>query len=130
MALTNSTTAAVGAGEHGPAVTAALESLLVMLSPIAPHVAEELWHRLGHEPFVASAQWPTFDPALLVEDTKRIAVQVNGKMRDTIDVATGIDQAQAEKIALERDNVARHVADLEVVKVIWVPDRLLNFVVR
>ena len=130
MSLTNATTAAISAGERGPAVTAAVEALLVMLSPIAPHVSEELWHRLGHEPFVASASWPTFDPAMLVEDIKRIAVQVNGRMRDTIDVPTGTDQAHAEKLALEQDNVARHIGDKQVVKVIWVPDRLLNFVVK
>jgi leucyl-tRNA synthetase len=128
MALTNTITAAKG--EQGPAVTGALEALLVMLSPIAPHIAEELWHRLGHETFVSTEQWPTFDPAMLVEDTKQIVVQVNGKLRDTVELATGTSQEAAESAARELDNVARHLDGKDIVKVVWVPDRLLNFVVR
>jgi len=128
MALTNTVTGAKG--EHGPAVTQALEALLVMLSPIAPHVAEELWHRLGHTDFVAAASWPTYDEALLVEDTKQIPVQVNGKVRDTIQLPTGAQQQRAEDTARASAKVARHLEGVEVVKVVWVPDRLLNFVVR
>ncbi len=130
MALTNSISAVTNKGDHGPAVTEALEALLVMLSPIAPHLAEELWHRLGHTDFVVVAPWPQHDEALLVEDTKRIVVQINGKLRDTVDMAAGTAQDEAEAAARDLDNVARHLHDMQVVKVIWVPDRLLNFVVR
>jgi leucyl-tRNA synthetase len=130
MALTNSISAVTNDGDHGPAVTEALESLLIMLSPIAPHIAEELWHRLGHTDFVVMTPWPEHDEALLVEDTKRIVVQINGKLRDTVDMAAGVSQNDAEGTARGLDNVARHLDGMQVVKVIWVPDRLLNFVVR
>ena len=128
MALSNSLSSA--SAEHGPAVTEALEALVVMLSPIAPFVAEELWHRLGHDDFVSMAQWPTFDPALLVEDTKRVVVQVDGKVRDTVELPAGAAQDAAESSARDLPNVTRHLEGREVVKVIWVPDRLLNFVTR
>jgi leucyl-tRNA synthetase len=108
----------------------ALEVLLVMLAPIAPHVTEELWHRLGHEGSIHLEQWPTFDPALLVEDRKRIVVQVDGKVRDTMEIVAGADRAEVEPAARDLGNVARHLEGREVVKVVWVPDRLLNFVTR
>ena len=130
MALTNSISSFANAGDHGPAVTEALEALLVMLSPIAPHIAEELWHRLGNEDFVVLTEWPTFDEDLLVEDTKQIVVQVNGKVRDTVELPAGVSQEDAEAAGRSRDNVAKHLDGHEVVKVVWVPDRLLNFVVR
>ena len=129
MALSNKVVASTGSGNHGPAVTEALEALLIMLSPISPHIAEELWHRLGNEDFIVMTQWPAYDEALLVEETTRIAVQVNGKLRDTIDLPTGSSQDDAEAAARASDNVARHL-DGTVAKVVWVPDRLLNFVVR
>ncbi|MPZ74644.1 MAG: leucine--tRNA ligase [Nitriliruptorales bacterium] len=130
MSLTNTTTAAVNQGERGPSVTGALEAILVMLSPIAPHVAEELWHRLGHVDFVVMAPWPTYDVAMLVDKTKRIVVQVNGKLRDAVELPAGISQGEAQAAARASDKVARHLEGVEVVKVVWVPDRLLNFVVR
>jgi leucyl-tRNA synthetase len=115
---------------RGRVVGDALEAIQVMLSPIAPHVAEELWHRLGHDGFVAASSWPSYDPALLTEETRRIAVQVDGKLRDTMLLATGSSQDQAVAVARGLDNVARHLDARSVVKVIWVPDRLLNFVTR
>ncbi|MGH8903779.1 MAG: leucine--tRNA ligase [Egibacteraceae bacterium] len=117
-------------GVRGRAVQEALEATQVMLSPIAPYVAEELWHRLGHDDFVAAASWPSYDPALLVDDTRRIAVQVDGKLRDTMLLATGSSQGQAEAAARDLDNVARHLDGRAIVKVVWVPDRLVNFVTR
>ena len=130
MALTNTITASTGAGNHGPAVGEALEALLIMLSPIAPHIAEELWHRLGNEDFVVVTEWPEYDEELLVEETKRIAIQINGKLRDTIDVTTGTSQEETEAAARESANVARHLEGKDVAKIVFVPDRLLNFVVR
>ena len=130
MSLTNTITAVTGSGHHGPAVGEALESLLIMLSPIAPHIAEELWHRLGNEDFVVATDWPAYDEALLVEETKQIVVQVNGKLRDTVSLPAGVSQEDAEAAARELANVTRHLDGHRVVKVVWVPDRLLNFVVR
>ena len=130
MSLANAVSAAQNAGARGAAVGEALESLLVMLAPIAPHVAEELWHRLGHDDFVVVAPWPAADAALLVEETKTVPVQVDGKVRDEMVVAVGAPQADAEAAARALDNVGRHLDGRQVVKVIWVPDRLLNFVTR
>jgi leucyl-tRNA synthetase len=130
MALTNTIVSVTGGGNHGPAVSEALEALLIMLSPIAPHIAEELWHRLGNEDFIVVTDWPEFDEELLVEDTKQIVVQVNGKLRDTVEMPSGTPQEEAEAAARASSNVARHLEGQEVVKVVWVPDRLVNFVVR
>jgi leucyl-tRNA synthetase len=131
MTLTNEVSAAFR--EHnvrGAPVQEALEAIQVMLAPIAPHVAEELWARLGGAYSVHQQSWPTYEEALLVEHTKRIPVQVNGKVRETITLPTGAEQQAAETVARGEANVARHLEGGEVVKVIWVPDRLLNFVTR
>jgi leucyl-tRNA synthetase len=130
MALTNAVSAQVQAGVRGAAVREAMEAIAVMLSPIAPHVCEEIWHVLGHDGFVSAATWPVFDPAQLVEDVKRIPVQVDGKVRATLVLPTGVAQADAEAAARADANVARHVEGREVVKVVWVPDRMLNLVTR
>ena len=129
MALSNAVSVA-GQSARATAIHEALEAIAVMLSPIAPHVAEEMWHRLGNDGFVAAADWPTFDPALLVEDTKRVPVQVDGKVRATVSIASGASQADAEAAARAEENVTRHLEGRAVVKVVWVPDRLLNFVTR
>ncbi len=131
MTLANTVTDTVrrdGAG--GAAAGEALSALAVMLSPIAPHVAEELWHRLGHDGFVSCATWPTFDPALLVEQTRTIPVQIDGKVRDTLQLPAGTDRDAAEAAATGSAAVARHLERREVVKVVWVPDRLINLVTR
>ena len=117
-------------GVRGEPVAEALEALLVMLSPIAPHVTEELWHRLGHTDFIVTQQWPAVDETLLVEETKRIPVQVDGKVRDEMVVPSGASREDAEAAARELDNIGRHLGGRDVVKVVWVPDRLLNFVTR
>jgi leucyl-tRNA synthetase len=131
MALTNEVSAAVRErGARGGDPQHALEVIAIMLSPIAPHIAEELWHRLGHADFVAAQRWPEFDAALLVEQTRQVPVQVDGKVRDTISVAVGAAEADVVEQARGSDNVGRHLAGREVVKVIWVPDRLLNLVTR
>ena len=131
MTLTNETSQAFRErGVRGASIQFALESVQIMLSPIAPHLTEELWSRLGHEPFVASAAWPSFDEAMLVEDELKIPVQVDGKVRDTIVIAKGADQGAVEDLAKSSDNVARNLAGRAVVKVVWVPDRLMNFVTR
>jgi leucyl-tRNA synthetase len=130
MTLANAVSAALRAGRRGPQIQEALEVLQIMLSPIAPHVAEELWHRLGHDDFVARQDWPTYDPALLVEESRRIVVQVDGKLRDTMTLPAGAGQDDAESAARTLSNVARHLDERSVVRVVWVPDRLLNFVTR
>ncbi len=130
MELTNALNAADRAGVRGAAVGEAVEALLKLLAPIACFATEELWTRLGNEGSVHDQAWPVADEALLVEDEVTIPVQVNGKVRGTIAVPTGADQAAAEAAARGDENVARFLDEGEVVKVIFRPDRMLNFVVR
>jgi len=109
---------------------AVLEPFVLLLSPFAPHIAEELWHVLGHSETLAFETWPTHDPALLVEDTVEIPVQVNGKLRGKIQVPNGADQAAMQATAESDLKIAQHLEGKNVVKVIAVPGRLVNFVVR
>jgi leucyl-tRNA synthetase len=95
---------------------------------MAPHLAEECWALLGAEGMIADAPWPTFDPALLVDDQVTLAVQVNGKLRDTLTAPRGLDRAAAEALALASDKVQRQLGGAAPRKVIVVPDRLVNIV--
>jgi leucyl-tRNA synthetase len=106
-----------------------LEPLIIMLSPLAPHFGEECWERLGHTTSVFDARWPAFDPAVAAEEEVELAVQVNGKVRGRLHVPSGLAEADAVKLALADEAVARHVAGKPVKKVVYVPDRLLNLVV-
>lgn len=117
------------AGGRRP-VRAEIEPLVVMVAPFAPHLAEELWQQLGHDQSIFDSNaWPTFDPEKAVEDTVNIAVQVNGKLRGTIAAPADTDQEAAVAMANEEENVARHLEGKTIRKVIYVPNRLLNFVV-
>ncbi|MCA1654758.1 MAG: class I tRNA ligase family protein, partial [Sphingomonadales bacterium] len=107
------------------------EAALVMLrlsAPMAPHVAEEAWAAIGQEGLIADAAWPSFDPALLIDDEVTIAIQINGKLRDTITAARGLDRPAAEALALASDKVQRQLDGAAPRKVIVVPDRLVNIV--
>ncbi len=102
----------------------------MLLSPVAPHIAEELWERLGGEPSLFDqAEWPTYDEAKIHTDDVEIPVQVNGKLRATVRVERGASQEAVQEVALKEENVARHLEGVEVRKVVHVPDRLLNLVV-
>ena len=120
---------AVRAGGRTPG-RAEIEPLVRLIAPFAPHMAEELWERLGHEGSIFDgANWPAFDAAKAVEEEVRVAVQVNGKVRGTVSVPAGADRDAVTALAREEDNVARHLEGMEVRRVVHVPDRLLNFVV-
>jgi len=106
---------------------AEVEPLVQLIAPFAPHVAEELWERLGHREGVFDAGWPKFDPALAAEDLVTIAVQVNGKMRGTVSVASGSDQDAVVHAALADVAIAKFVTATPK-KVIFVPGRLLSLV--
>ena len=108
----------------------AVRTLLTMLAPIAPHISEELWHRLGETGSVHLQPWPEHDPAELVQETVRMAVQVSGKVRGQIEVAADADRYDVLAAARQEDNVARHLEGTEVIREIVVPGRLVNFVVR
>ena len=107
--------------------SAAIRALLLLVAPMMPHLAEEAWGKVG-EGLIADATWPPVDPALLVEDEVTIAIQVLGKLRDTITVAKGTAKEELEALALASDKVQRALDGKPVKKVIVVPDRLVNLV--
>jgi leucyl-tRNA synthetase len=107
---------------------AMLETFAVLLFPFGPHVAEELWERLGHAEPLVSVSWPKADPALLAEDLVTLAVQVNGKVRDTIQVAADLDQDAIVALALERPGVASRVTREALKKVVYVKGRIVNLI--
>jgi leucyl-tRNA synthetase len=108
----------------------AMERLVLLLSPFAPHLAEELWQVLGHDQTLAYQPWPEFDEALLREETVEVPVQVNGKLRGRIQVPPTADAAEMEAAARGEEHVAALLAGKTVVKLIVVPGRMVNFVVR
>ena len=108
----------------------ALESIVLMLSPIIPHVCHILWQKLGNSQAVHEVQWPKVDANALKKDNLELVVQVNGKKRATISVIANADDKQIEKTALNDENVSRAIANKNVVKVIIVPGRLINIVVK
>jgi leucyl-tRNA synthetase len=106
----------------------AIRRLVLLIGPMAPHLAEECWALLGQPEMIAGAEWPSFDPALLVDDQVTLAVQVNGKLRDTLSAPRGLDREAAEALALASDKVQRQLDGASPRKVIVVPDRLVNIV--
>src|SRR5918997_4987065 len=125
--LTNHLTQAYGGDSPGPRSVA--EPLVLLLAPLAPHVAEELWSRLGHDSSLAWAPFPEADQRWLVEDTVQVAVQVNGKVRAQVTVPADADAAALEAAARAEEKVAGHLAGKTVRRVVAVPGRLVNFVV-
>jgi leucyl-tRNA synthetase len=107
-----------------------VEPLVVLVAPFAPHLAEELWERLGHtESIFSGANWPEYDEAKTVDDAMNIAVQVNGKLRGTVQAPKGAPEGDVVAMARSEENVARHLEGATERKVVFVKDRLVNFVV-
>ena len=109
--------------------TIAIKSLARIVAPMVPHIAEEAWALFGESDLVANAPWPEVDESLLVDDEVTIAIQVRGKLRDTITVAKGSSKEQLEELALASEKVQRSLDGAEIKKVIVVPDRLVNIVI-
>lgn len=108
-----------------------LEQLLIILVPFAPHVTEELWHTaLGHDTTILDSQWPAYDDKYIKEDTVNYAVSFNGKARFTITVAAGTDRADVERLALGDPQAAKWIEGKTIVKVIVVPNKIVNVVVK
>jgi leucyl-tRNA synthetase len=101
-----------------------------MLAPLAPHITEELWVRLGRPCSVHTQAWPTYDEALTVLEEVEIAVQVNGKVRGQFHIATDLPEEEVRKRALALDRVQPYLEGQQVVRVIVVPNRLVNIVVK
>jgi leucyl-tRNA synthetase len=115
------------------AVREALVGLATLLAPFAPHVAEELWHEVvgpaARDRLLAEEPWPAFDPALVAADTVTIAVQVNGKLRGEVQAPATASEADVRALAEAEERVRAHLAGKAIRKVVYVPKRLLNFVV-
>jgi leucyl-tRNA synthetase len=120
------TKAYAGAG----APRAAVEPLVLMLAPVAPHIAEEMWTRLGHDGSLAHAGFPTFEDKWLVDDSVELPVQVMGKVRGRIQVAVDASREDIEAAALAEPNVAAHVEGKTVAKIIVVPGKMVNIVAK
>jgi leucyl-tRNA synthetase len=131
MELVNATRKAIDSGPGGtdPAVREAAEVVARLLSLVAPYTAEEMWERLGHEPTVANAPWPEVDESLLVEDTVTCVVQVQGKVRATLEVSPDATDEQLTELALAEPNVQRAIDGAEVRRVIVRAPKLVNVVV-
>jgi leucyl-tRNA synthetase len=130
MTLQNAMTKARAAGVGEAAWREACLALVTLLAPLTPHLAEELWHRLGHDASVHLERWPEADAAALVRETARYAVQVNGRLRGEIEVAMDAPQADVVATAREVPNVARHLDGMTTVREIIVPGKLVNLVVK
>lgn len=109
---------------------AAVEPLVLMLGPVAPHIAEEMWARLGHDESLAHGPWPVADEKWLVDDTIELPVQVNGKVRSRVTVAADASREDVEAAALADEKIAAHTAEGTVAKVIVVPGKMVNVVVK
>ena len=109
---------------------AAVEPLVIMVAPIAPHIAEELWSRLGHEGTITFVDFPTFEDKWLVDDEIELPVQVNGKVKARVNVPADADQDGVFDVVLADEKVASLTDGKNVVKKIYVPGRMVNLVVK
>ncbi len=116
---------------NGPLLlSSAISSMLVALSPIAPHICEELWERMGHTRPLAAEPWPRHDPEALITREVTVALQVNGKLRGQVSVSADASDEAVQATALNDQNVVRHIEGKTIVKVIVIPGKLVNIVVR
>ncbi|MGF1935583.1 MAG: leucine--tRNA ligase [Nostoc sp. ChiQUE02] len=127
MKLSNALTDA--SGKNSPIYAEGIRTLVVLLAPFAPHIADELWHLLGESDSVHIQTWPSFDPAALVADEITLVIQIMGKTRGAIQVPAQADKAALEKYARESEIAQRYIESKEIKKVIVVPGKLVNFVV-
>jgi leucyl-tRNA synthetase len=103
--------------------------MAIALSPLAPHLAEELWAHLGHAPSVTRAPWPQVDPALLIDDSVVYPVQFNGKTRFSVEVPRSATSAEVEALVRSHEQTLKYVGEQSIRKVIVVPGRIVNLVV-
>jgi leucyl-tRNA synthetase len=106
----------------------ALENYVVLLAPMAPHITEEMWRNLGHQESVHLESWPMYDPDLTRDDTITVVVQINGKVRDRLQVDAGTPEEEVRRLALDREAVGKHLGGKAPRKVIYVPDKLVSIV--
>jgi leucyl-tRNA synthetase len=130
MELVNLTRKAIdsGCGPLDPATREAAEAIAIALSLVAPYTAEEMWENLGHQPTVALAGWPVVDPALLESDAVIVILQINGKIKDRIEVSPKISDAELEKLAISNPEISAGIAGQEIKKIIVRAPKLVNIV--
>ena len=116
--------------QHNHYSSNALSVLVRLLAPFAPHISEELWQKLGNKDTIALAEWPQFELAKTIDDTVSIAIQVNGKLRSVIDAPRSSPEPEIKVMALKNKKVQSYLEGKSIVKVIFVPNKLLNFVIR
>ncbi len=107
----------------------AIKSLLLLLAPIAPHITEELWELLGNQYSIHNQSIPSFNPKLIEDETTTLVIQVNGKVRDTVEVGINTEKEKAEKIALSSDKIQPYLVNQTINRIIYVPDKLVNIVI-
>jgi len=106
------------------------ETFLKLLAPFAPHIAEEIWQEvLKNTESIHLQPWPEYDPSLIKDEKVRIIIQINGKVRDTIEVDSGLGEDKIKDLALASSNVQKHLAGEKPQKVVYIKDRLINFVI-
>lgn len=113
-----------------PLLSDAVTKLVILLSPFTPHICEEMWQELGNKDSLVSVRWPGYDEKALVEDTKTIIVQVNGKLKERLSMPAGLSKTELENAVKSNKNVIALISDLNIVKTITVPDKLVNFVAK
>jgi leucyl-tRNA synthetase len=106
----------------------ALQSVILLMSPLVPHITEELWERMGNSQPLSQAVWPAYDPDAVVDEELLVVVQVNGKLRSKLTVAAGIGEDELKALALADEKIAQFIGGLTVRKVISVPGKLVNIV--
>ncbi len=107
-----------------------VETLLSCLSPFAPHITEELWHMIGNKNFLSAEMWFKVDPEALIEDQVTIVLQINGKVREQFSVKAGLSKEELHKDILSRPETMKRVEGKEILRVIPIPDKLVNIVVK
>jgi leucyl-tRNA synthetase len=113
-----------------PVPSGAFEKLLLMLSPFAPHLAEELWEKLGHAPSIQNAPWPMFDLTLCEQDEIEVPVQINGKVRGKLRIKPGTNEQDVLTLFHADAKLEGHIEGKALVKTVWVQDKILTLVVR
>ena len=110
-------------------VKEAIEAILISLSPITPHITHSLWKQLGNKNAIIDVEWPEANQIFLEEETFLLVIQVNGKLRGNITINKKMSQTQIEKLAMKEENVKKYLEEKKILNIIYVPGKLLNFVV-
>ena len=106
------------------------QTLVKLISPVCPHLGEELWQILGHDTTIAYAEWPKYDLSLMQDDLVKYPVSVNGKVRDTLEVELDLKKEDLEALALASEKVKKFTDGHEIVKIIVVPKKIINIVIK